>query len=181
MFQTLTNVQSEEAVPLLVPIENHNSNLWVGLCTITYTVGWYNVEPGETFSWRASSNNESHWPTSPHSTTVAPGLYGIEDLINLLEGAANVRSERIAISTNRVNGYLHSQSRMDGRYRLQMGCSNSWVWTIDVGASGLTVEHTMVIAQSTSLPQCVPEPAQHNWQHDGWCPIRPSHQHRGGT
>ena len=49
--------------------------------------------------------------------------------------------------------YLHSQSRMDGRSRLQMGCSHSWVWTMDVGASGLTVEHTMVTAQSTSLPQ----------------------------
>ena len=49
--------------------------------------------------------------------------------------------------------YLHSQSRMDGRSRLQMGCSHSWVWTMDVGAGGLTVEHTMVTAQSTSLPQ----------------------------
>ena len=26
---------------------------------------------------------------------------------------------------------------------------------------------------------CAPEPAQYNWQHDGWCPIHPSHQHRG--
>ena len=84
MFQTLMNVQSEDAMSLLVPIENRNDNLPVGLRTITYTVGWYNVELGETFSWRASSNNESRRPTRPHSTTV--GLYGIEDLINLLEG-----------------------------------------------------------------------------------------------
>ena len=106
MFQTLTNVQRGEAVPLLQYIDNCSGTLRVGLRCITYTVGWYNVGAGESISWRAFSNNDSHRPPRPHSTTVAPGLYGMKDLINLLEGAANVGSERIAISTNRVNGLL---------------------------------------------------------------------------
>jgi len=43
MFQTLTNVQDGAAVPLQQPIYNQNGNLWVCLCSITYTVGWFNV------------------------------------------------------------------------------------------------------------------------------------------
>ena len=104
MFFMLTNVQSG-AVALQEPIDNRNSNLRVGLCSITYMVGWYNVGSGESISWRAPSNNESR-RSRPRSTTVAPGLYGIEDLIKLLEEAANDRSARNAISTNRLNGLL---------------------------------------------------------------------------
>ena len=100
----LTNVQSG-AVALQEPIDNRNGNLRVGLRSITYMVGWYNVGAGESISWRAPSNNESR-RSRPRSTTVAPGLYGIEDLIKLLEEAANDRSARIAISTNRLNGLL---------------------------------------------------------------------------
>ena len=104
MFFMLTNVQSG-AVALQEPIDNRNGNLRVGLRSITYMVGWYNVGAGESISWRAPSNNESR-RSRPRSTTVAPGLYGIEDLIKLLEEAANDRSARIAISTNRLNGLL---------------------------------------------------------------------------
>ena len=104
MFFMLTNVQSG-AVALQEPIDNRNGNLPVGLRSITYMVGWYNVGAGESISWRAPSNNESR-RSHPRSTTVAPGLYGIEDLIKLLEEAANDRSARIAISTNSLNGLL---------------------------------------------------------------------------
>ena len=105
MFLTLTNVQSGGAVFLLY-IDNRSGNVRVGLRSVTYTVGWYNVGAGESISWRASPNNEARRPSPPRSTTVPPGLYGIEDLIKLLEEAANARSERVAISTNRVNGLL---------------------------------------------------------------------------
>ena len=46
-------------------------------------------------------------PSPPPAPAEYPqGFYGIEDLIKLLEEAANTRSERVAISTNRVNGLL---------------------------------------------------------------------------
>ena len=63
---------------------------------------------GNQISWRASPNNEVRRPSPPRSssTTVPPGLYGIENLIKLLEEAANARSERVVISTNRVDGLL---------------------------------------------------------------------------
>ena len=106
MFLTLTNVQSGGAVSLLQYIDNPSGNVRVGLRSDIYTIGWYNVGAGESISWQASPNNEARGPSTPRSTTVPPGLYGIEDLIKLLEEAANARSERVAISTNRVNGLL---------------------------------------------------------------------------
>jgi len=54
MFHTLTNVQDGAAVPLQQPINNQNGTLRVGLRSITYTVGWFNVGPQEAISWRPS-------------------------------------------------------------------------------------------------------------------------------
>ena len=65
MFHTLRNVQNGDAVTLQRYIDNRAvcccapsprasaDGLLVGLRSITYTVGWYNVEGGESFSWRS--------------------------------------------------------------------------------------------------------------------------------
>jgi len=58
MFHTLANVQDGAAVPLQQPIDNQNCNLRVGLRSITYTVGWFNVGPQEAFSLRRSGKTE---------------------------------------------------------------------------------------------------------------------------
>ena len=54
MFQVLTNVQTGEAVSLQQYIDNRNGDLTaglsVGLRSITYKVGWYKVNAGESFS-----------------------------------------------------------------------------------------------------------------------------------
>ena len=50
MFLTLSNVQRGEAVPLQRYIDNRDGHLYVALKSITLTVGWYNIERGETFS-----------------------------------------------------------------------------------------------------------------------------------
>jgi len=50
MFHTLTNVLDGAAVPLQQPINNQNANLRVGLRSITYTIGWFNVGPQEAVS-----------------------------------------------------------------------------------------------------------------------------------
>ena len=54
MFHTLTNDQDGTAVRLQQPINNQNGNLRVGLRSITYTTGWFNVGPQEAISWRPS-------------------------------------------------------------------------------------------------------------------------------
>jgi hypothetical protein len=78
MYHVLTNVQTGEAVPLLTPIDNICGDLRVGLRNITYTVGWHNVEAGETFSWRELGGSTSTVP-------IPPGLYGVEKLQEIIE------------------------------------------------------------------------------------------------
>ena len=58
MFHTLTNVQEGAAVPLQQPIDNQNGNLRVGLRSINYTVGWFNVGPQKAFLWRSSGKTK---------------------------------------------------------------------------------------------------------------------------
>ena len=58
MFHTLTNVQDAAAVSLQQPIDNQNGNLRVGLRSINYTLGWFNVGPQEAFSLRPSGKTE---------------------------------------------------------------------------------------------------------------------------
>ena len=57
MYQTLTNVQNEEAIQLQQYIDNRSPiNLRVGIKSITYTVGWYNIKQ-ESFMWRNAAEN----------------------------------------------------------------------------------------------------------------------------
>ena len=97
MFFTLTNVQSGEAVSLLEPIDNRCCNLQVGLRSITYTVGWYNVSPGSAFSWREVGGSTSTVP-------IPPGLYGVEKLQEIIEESTNVVD--ITLSVSKENGLL---------------------------------------------------------------------------
>ena len=79
MFQTLTIVQKGEAVVVGLQqyIDNRCGDLLIGLRSITYTVGWYNIDAGEYFSWRSST-----WGVSGASNTtdIHPGLYGFARL-----------------------------------------------------------------------------------------------------
>ena len=44
IFHTLGNVQTGDAVQLQQPINNCDGDLIVGLKSINYTVGWYNLQ-----------------------------------------------------------------------------------------------------------------------------------------
>jgi len=94
MFHTLINVQDGAAVPIQQPIDNQNGNLRVGLRSITYTVGRFNVGPQEAFSWRLSGKTEI-MGTIPFP----PGLYSFSRLINLFSA---IRIN-FTLRLNRVN------------------------------------------------------------------------------
>ena len=76
MFHILTNVQNGESKSLLEPIDNRRNNLRVGLRSITYTVGWFNVGENQEFRYRVSDDIQIK--------QIPPGLYGITDLQDLL-------------------------------------------------------------------------------------------------
>ena len=95
MFHTLTSVQRGEAVPLQKCIDNCNGDLRVGLRSITYCVGWFNIPSGESFSW---GNDGSLIQTAE----VSPGLYSWAQLRDLLKQIHN----GITLEVSRVNGLI---------------------------------------------------------------------------
>ena len=83
MFHTLSNVQRGEAIPLLQCIDNRDGRLAIGLRSITFASGWYNIEKGEKFSWKNTGS------AVEESLTIAPGLYGFDRLQEVLKGASH--------------------------------------------------------------------------------------------
>ena len=83
MFHTLSNVQRGEAIPLLQCIENRDGHLSIGLRSITFAAGWYNIEKGKKFSWKNTGS------AVEESLTIPPGLYGFDRLQEVLKGASH--------------------------------------------------------------------------------------------
>ena len=80
MFHTLTNVQQGGATALQQYIDNRCGQLRVGLRSLVYTVGWWNVGAGESFSWRVDGGLAT-------MVQVTPGLYGFSMLQASIEAA----------------------------------------------------------------------------------------------
>lgn len=98
MFHTLSNVQRGGAIPLQAPIDNRDGDLQVGLRSITYTVGWYNVLEGEYVQWVRDISGMSIAKITP-----PPGLYNWEQLCNVIGPPS---SEALSISINRSHGKI---------------------------------------------------------------------------
>ena len=87
MFHTLSNVQRGEAIPLLRCIDNRDGRLAIGLRSITFAAGWYNIEKGEKFSWKSTRRGDLEPPEE--SLTIPPGLYGFDRLQEVLKEASH--------------------------------------------------------------------------------------------
>ena len=83
MFHTLLNVQRRKAIPLLRCIDNRDGRLTIGLRSIIFAAGWYNIEKGEKFSWKNTGS------AVEESLTIPPGLYGFDRLKEVLKGASS--------------------------------------------------------------------------------------------
>jgi hypothetical protein len=94
MFHTLTNVQEGEASSLLQPIDNREGLLCVGIRSATLTVGWYNINDGETFAWRSETVNRS--------LDIPAGLYSFEQLKETISAATS----SVTLTVNQVNGLI---------------------------------------------------------------------------
>ena len=93
MFNTLTSVQTGEAVPLLQPIDNRDGRLKVGLRQLELVVGWYNVTGEESFTVAPSGRPEK-------TTQVSPGLWGFGELKQRIE------HDGVELQVNRSNGMV---------------------------------------------------------------------------
>ena len=95
MFHTLSNVQRGEAVPLQRCIDNRDGRLSIGLRSITFAAGWYNIERGEKFSWRSTGGPEE-------TLSIPPGLYGFDLLKEVLRGTVPTHT----LTVSRENGLI---------------------------------------------------------------------------
>ena len=86
MFHTLSNVQRGEAIPLLQCIDNRDGRLAVGLRSITFAAGWYNIEKGKNTGTGAEE-----------SLTIPPGLYGFNRLKEVLKGASSSSTHTLTV------------------------------------------------------------------------------------
>ncbi len=95
MFVTLANVQRGQAFGLQQYIDNRANSLRVGLRSINFTVGWYNVELGESFSWQSGEG-------SINTLNIPPGLYGFTQLKDLIESS----DINVGLEVNKANGLM---------------------------------------------------------------------------
>ena len=89
MYHALTNVQSGDSLHLPQYIDNRDGLLRVGLRSITFTVGWYNIHERVVIRLNDGLTQE-----------ISPGLYGFDDLKAFIEGA----SSALTLDLNKSNG-----------------------------------------------------------------------------
>ena len=97
MSHTLSDVQRGEATRLQRCIDNCKGRLYIGLRSITFAVGWYNIEQGETFSWRSAGGAEE-------TLNIKPGLYWFDRLKEVLDEASATPTHTLEV--DKVNGLI---------------------------------------------------------------------------
>ena len=101
MYHALTNVQSGDSLHLPQYIDNRDGLLRVGLRSITFTVGWYNVhERDEESIWYLKQPPRGQVSVAV-STPVRPGLYGFDDLKALIEANGTT-----TLDLNKISGLV---------------------------------------------------------------------------
>ena len=103
LYHTLTNVQSGDAIQLEQPIDNCNEDLYVGLKSINYVVGWYNLQ--------SQADSLVLWNTDPDSTLPFSSQFVISDTPGLwsytaLADQVNAFSDKFSIQLDRATGKM---------------------------------------------------------------------------
>ena len=138
MFQTLTNVQRGDSKNLIRCIENRsdkNGELCVGLKSITYTVGWYNVETEQSLSWRRAGGER-------RTVEVPPGLYGFNQLKEIIESVGSFGT----IEINKNNGLITLTVANNQELLLTDGLLS--VLGLDDGRNGEWIDNGIYIGDS---------------------------------
>ena len=100
MFLTVTNIQRGDAVQLQQCIDNLGGNLHISLRTLTYIVGWYNIEAGQTILWRPAVEG-----SRINNYSFAPGLYTFAHFRNIVR---RLRTN-VSLSLDNTSGLIKLQ------------------------------------------------------------------------
>ena len=74
MFHTISNFNTKKITPLLHYIDNRNSDVKVGLRSISYVVDVFNIKKGEFIRWQIGEEG------AITAFDFQPGLYSREEL-----------------------------------------------------------------------------------------------------
>ena len=103
MYLTLTNVQSGDAIQLQQPIDNSEGDLYVGLRSSNYPIGWYNLQ--------IQADSLILWNTDPESTLPFSSTFIISDNPGLFSYTAvtskiNAFSDKFSIIPDKTTGKI---------------------------------------------------------------------------
>ena len=126
MFHTLTNVQSGEAAALLQPIENRGGALKVGLSSISFTVGWFNINT-QSVSWVNAGG-------PIETTNIPPGLYSFSELQKFLENAITGIHLQVSDSSGLI------ELTIDLGWEIQLTDGLGGILGLDDGLGGVWLE-----------------------------------------
>ena len=122
MYHTLTHVQSGQPTRLLRPLDN-NANMRIGLRSITYTVGWHNLDA-----------QKIHIRPPGGGITIVnteAGLYNFDQLQSMF------KQQQLVITVSRYNGIanlvvplfteVQLSDQMCGILALDVGMGGQWM------------------------------------------------------
>jgi hypothetical protein len=92
MFHYILNIQNNKAVPLIEYIDNRNDNVCVGIKSISYWNGLYNVQPGEYIQFLYQATVDTNY--------IDAGLYNFDKLQKLFASAG------AQLTVSKVNGLV---------------------------------------------------------------------------
>ena len=101
---TLTNVQ--KPCQLQNYIDKRDSTKMIGLKSITYWVGWYNV------------TGKQYLATKSKTIDIKPGLYNFNDLRQIFS------DESVILSVNYTNGFVTLETPLNKEIELSCGISS---------------------------------------------------------
>jgi len=110
-------------------IDNLGGNLHISLRTLTYIVGWYNVEADQTISWRPAVEGS---PVNIYS--FAPGLYTFAHFRNIVRRLRN----NISLSLDNTSGLIKLQIPPEWVVKFTDGLLN--LMGLDDGLNGQWLE-----------------------------------------
>ena len=90
MFQTITDITLGPTY-LQQPIDNRNGELRIGLRSITYAVGWYNIHESQSIIGGRSNISPGLWTFDDLSSLMEAAVPGMSIAVSKLTGKASIR------------------------------------------------------------------------------------------
>ena len=105
----MSNVQRGDAVQLQQSVDNSDGNFYVGLMSINYTLGWYNIDTAENALILWNTDPESNLPfSSQFIISDNPGLWSYTALAEKINAFSNGCNIQLNKTTGKITLIVNS-------------------------------------------------------------------------